>query len=55
MKTEDVRVADVAGFDATFFTNSQATGLPIAAVDDIELKFDPLASRILTEAYEANP
>jgi branched-subunit amino acid aminotransferase/4-amino-4-deoxychorismate lyase len=54
-ETRDVRVADLAGFDATFFTNSQAAGVPIAAVDDVELGFDPAASRILTEAYEANP
>lgn len=54
-ETRDVHPADLPEFDATFLTNSESVGWPVASVDDVELPFAPEATRILTEAYESNP
>ncbi|WP_410659164.1 aminotransferase class IV family protein [Amycolatopsis sp. lyj-112] len=54
-ETRDVRPADLPKFNATFLTNSESVGWPVASVDDVELPFAPETTRILTEAYESNP
>ncbi|EME51635.1 aminotransferase class IV family protein [Amycolatopsis decaplanina] len=53
--TREVRPGDLPGFDATFLTNSESVGRPVASVDDVVLPFAPETGRILTEAYESNP
>lgn len=53
--TRDVHPSDLPKLDATFLTNSESVGWPVASVDDVELPFDPKITRILTEAYESNP
>lgn len=54
-ETREIRLSDIGGFDAAFFTNSYSTGWPLASVDDTELKFDPKATELLNAAYETNP
>ncbi|MCU1686885.1 MAG: hypothetical protein JWQ81_7624 [Amycolatopsis sp.] len=54
-ETRDVRPVDVSAFDATFFMNSGTVCLPVASVDDVDLKFAPHTPALLTAAYETNP
>jgi branched-subunit amino acid aminotransferase/4-amino-4-deoxychorismate lyase len=54
-ETRPVFPADLPGFDATFVTNSETPGRPVASVDDVALRSDRDIARLLAETYETRP
>ncbi|QRP49222.1 aminotransferase class IV [Amycolatopsis sp. FDAARGOS 1241] len=53
--TRKVHPRELPGFDAVFLTNSETVGRPVASVDDVVLRNDPAAARLLADAYETAP
>ena len=52
---QPLRLADIAGFRAAFFTNSSVPVQPIARIDDVEFPTDDALTAMLMECHETNP
>ena len=50
-----VRLQDIAGFRAAFFTNATTPVCPVAAIDDVEFPIDDALTVMLMACYETNP
>ena len=53
--TRRIRLADLGGVRAAFFTNSSTPVQPVASIDSTRFLLDPAAMEMLVRCYESNP